>query len=209
MEEARALHREIQRRRLLTSYQEAKFRRLRRIKSKKYHRILKKEKLKATVAELDQLIENGEEGVEEKLAELDRLRALERASLKHHATGKWAKYSKLRSKYDDTARAQLNEQMALNAELMKRRSLAVLDEFGRGKKIEEGDEDVERLVMGGGGGGGSLKKVAGGEEFENELPLAIPTDYNPWISKVPKQGQSTNAVAAALKVKVQSLRAHF
>ncbi|KAH9389366.1 U3 small nucleolar RNA-associated protein 14 A [Tyrophagus putrescentiae] len=187
VEEARALHREIQRRRLLTSYQEAKFRRLRRIKSKKYHRILKKEKLKATVAELDQLIENGEEGVEEKLAELDRLRALERASLKHHATGKWAKYSKLRSKYDDTARAQLNEQMALNAELMKRRSLAVLDEFGRGKKIEEGDEDVERLVMGS-GGGGSLKKVAGGEEFENELPLSIPTDYNPWISKVPKGG---------------------
>mgnify|MGYP002649552544 CR=1 FL=1 len=210
MEEARALHREIQRRRLLTSYQEAKFRRLRRIKSKKYHRILKKEKLKATVAELDQLIENGEEGVEEKLAELDRLRALERASLKHHATGKWAKYSKLRSKYDDTARAQLNEQMALNAELMKRRSLAVLDEFGGGgKKVggdeDEGDEDVERLVMGGGGGGGSSKKVV--EETENELPLSIPTDYNPWISKVPKVVLSTNAVAAAaLKVKFSNFK---
>src|SRR5699024_7867314 len=104
-----------------------------RIKSKKYHRILKKEKLKKTIEEFDQIVDQGAEGAEEKLAELDRLRALERASLKHHITGKWAKYNKLRAKYDDSARDELNKQMALNAELMKKRSLAVLEEFDGGE----------------------------------------------------------------------------
>ena len=167
IEEARALHREIQRRRMLTSFQEAKFRRLRRIKSKKYHRILKKEKLKKTVEEFDAIVDGGAEGAEEKLAELDRLRALERASLKHHITGKWSKYNKIRAKYDDSARDELNQQMAINAELMKKRSLAVLDEFDG----DDQDDDDGEIDFGGQG-----LRVA--EDSE----LSVPNNYNPWIS---------------------------
>lgn len=166
---------------MLTSYQEARFRRLRRIKSKKYHRILKKERLKGAVEALEATLEAGEEGAEEKLAELDKLRALERASLKHHSTGKWAKYSKLRAKYDDATREQLNIHMALNAELMKKRSLAVLEEFGGGDRGED-DDDVDRLILGG-ESESSNKDVIEGVHLAD---ISLPNDYNPWISKVGK-----------------------
>lgn len=153
----------------MTSFQEAKFRRLRKIKSKKYHRILKKEKLKKTIEEFDQIVDAGAEGAEEKLAELDRLRALERASLKHHITGKWSKYNKLRAKYDEGARDELNKQMAMNAELMKKRSLAVLDEFGNAVDDIDSDEEDDRPPY-------QATQEIPGEE------IVIPNNYNPWIS---------------------------
>ena len=45
-EEAKLRHKELQKMRALLSYQEAKMKRLRKIKSKRYHRILKREKIK-------------------------------------------------------------------------------------------------------------------------------------------------------------------
>lgn len=144
LDEARLLHQQIQKRRLLISYQEAKFRRMRKIKSKKYHRLLKKDKLKKTVDEFDQLVAENSDKAVEKLEELDRLRALERASLKHMNTGKWAKHNKLRAKYDDQARESLNEQLKINEEMRKKRSLSTL-ETKNADNNEETDQDPEKI----------------------------------------------------------------
>ena len=126
IDNARAIHREIQRRRTLISYREAKFRRLRKIKSKQYHRLQKKDRIRKEVDEFEKAVTGDDADPDvalEKLNELNRLRALERASLKHHVTGKWAKYRKIRAKYDDQARDELNQQLSINQQLMKKRAI--------------------------------------------------------------------------------------
>nr|XP_046910332.1 U3 small nucleolar RNA-associated protein 14 homolog A-like [Dermatophagoides farinae] len=87
LNEARRLHREMQRLRVLISHNEAKYRRIKRIKSKKYHRIQRKRK------NADNIL-NGISNVENTIQESDRLRALERASLKHTNLSKWSKRQK-------------------------------------------------------------------------------------------------------------------
>lgn len=182
IEEARIIHRELQRRRLLLSYQEAKFRRQRKIKSKKYHRLEKKKKLKNSVEDFEKLVEENSDKAAETLEELDRLRALERASLKHRNTGKWAKHNKLRAKYDDQAREALEQQMKINAELMKKRKLLSLP----GSQLEI-DDNVDSPV--------ALEK-----NMENDdEPLDIIDDYNPWVSsnKPSKKKKTTHLVSCS------------
>lgn len=146
LDEARALHKQIQKRRLLISFQEAKFRRMRKIKSKKYHRLLKKDKLKKTVDEFEKLVSEQSDKAMEKLEELDKLRALERASLKHMNTGKWAKHSKIRAKYDDRARESLNEQLKINEQMRKKRSLNLLETEVESKANDDKDEVQSNLA---------------------------------------------------------------
>ncbi|KAH9520825.1 U3 small nucleolar RNA-associated protein 14 A [Dermatophagoides farinae] len=139
MEEARKLHKEMQRLRVLISYQEAKYRRIRKIKSKKYHRIMRKDKLKKAVDEFDDLVAGNHEKAAEKLDELDRLRALERASLKHMNTGKWAKHHRIRAKYNEQSRNDLNEQLKISKEMMQKRTATTLID-------DDGDDDSEESI---------------------------------------------------------------
>ncbi|CAF4810356.1 unnamed protein product [Pieris macdunnoughi] len=96
------------------SYKAAKAKRQSKIKSKKYHRILKKERLKQQLKEFEELQEKNPEEALKKLEELEKARALERHTLRHKNTGKWAKNKLVRAKYDKEVRQQLAEQLAVS-----------------------------------------------------------------------------------------------
>ena len=74
--------------RALQTYQEAKFRRQGKIKSKKYRKIERKLRNKEKLAELEELSKTDPEAAAEKLAELDKARIEERATLKHRNASK-------------------------------------------------------------------------------------------------------------------------
>ncbi|KAL0275273.1 UNVERIFIED_CONTAM: hypothetical protein PYX00_003179 [Menopon gallinae] len=102
------------------SYQEAKAHRQNKIKSKKYHRILKREKVKQQLKEFEQLQKTDPEAALKKLEELDKTRAQERASLRHKNTGKWARNLAVRAKYDKDSRKVLAEQLKLSRDLTEK-----------------------------------------------------------------------------------------
>lgn len=65
---------ELRKMRALLSYQETKARRQKKIKSKRYHRILKKERMRKEMKEFEELKKTEPEKAAEKLLEIDRLR---------------------------------------------------------------------------------------------------------------------------------------
>lgn len=115
-EEAQERHKELQRMRVLLSSYAAKMRRQKAIKSKSYRRLLKHERIRSHVKK----VESDKDLLIEEIERLQRLRAKERASLKHKNTGKWAKHAKFRSKYDDEARKAMLEQIGLAEKLLEK-----------------------------------------------------------------------------------------
>ncbi|NXB55112.1 UT14A protein, partial [Struthidea cinerea] len=110
LEEARAVQ----------SYYEAKARRAKRIKSKKYHRVLKKSRRRQALKEFEQLHKSDPAAALARLEELEQLRMQERMSLKHQNKGKWARSRAIMAKYDLEARKAMQEQLARNKELMQK-----------------------------------------------------------------------------------------
>ncbi|XP_063537029.1 U3 small nucleolar RNA-associated protein 14 homolog A [Cydia strobilella] len=102
------------------SYKAAKAKRQSKIKSKKYHRILKKERLKLQLKEFEELQKKDPEEALKKLEALEKARALERHTLRHKNTGKWAKSKLVRAKYDKETRQELAEQLAVSRGLTKK-----------------------------------------------------------------------------------------
>ncbi|CAH0588948.1 unnamed protein product [Chrysodeixis includens] len=102
------------------SYKAAKAKRQSKIKSKKYHRVLKKEKLKQQLKEFEELQKTDPEEALKKLESLEKARALERHTLRHKNTGKWAKNKLIRAKYDKEVRQQLAEQLAVSRGLTQK-----------------------------------------------------------------------------------------
>ncbi|RWS09409.1 U3 small nucleolar RNA-associated protein 14 A-like protein, partial [Dinothrombium tinctorium] len=161
LEEARSRHKELQRMRALLSFQAAKMKRQKKIKSKTYHRLLKKDKLRKQLKEFEELKEKAPEEALKKLEELDKLRAMERASLKHKNTGKWAKQNLLRAKHDKTARDALSQQVELSKQLTQRQAVP--------EAMEE--EKVENL----------FEKEVATETTKEEEKNYEPVDVNPWL----------------------------
>ncbi|KAJ0174554.1 hypothetical protein K1T71_009662 [Dendrolimus kikuchii] len=102
------------------SYTAAKAKRQSKIKSKKYHRILKKERLKQQLKEFEELQKTNPEEALKKLEALEKTRALERHTLRHKNTGKWARNKMVRAKYDKEVRNQLAEQLAVGRSLTQK-----------------------------------------------------------------------------------------
>lgn len=100
MEEIMEKRREAAKMRAHESYKIAKARRQNKIKSKKFHRVQKKEKMKQQMKEFELLQKTNPEAALEKLEEIERARAEERMSLRHKSTGQWAKSKLIRAKYD-------------------------------------------------------------------------------------------------------------
>ncbi|CAG2101353.1 unnamed protein product, partial [Medioppia subpectinata] len=165
LEEAKLRHKELQKMRALLSYEEVKLKRQAKIKSKRYHRILKREKLKKSVEEFEDIKKTDPKAAIDKLQELDKLRALERASLKHKNTGKWAKHLKLRAQYDDSARIALTEQLQISNKLTQKRVHFEDDEEVDKSSDNESDSDDN-----------NDEDVPKDNEFE-----PLPEDYNPWM----------------------------
>ncbi|XP_076308315.1 U3 small nucleolar RNA-associated protein 14 homolog A-like [Tachypleus tridentatus] len=173
LEEAQERHRELQKARALLSYREAKARRRNKIKSKKYHRILKRERLKKDLKEFEELNKTDPELALEKLEDLERQRILERVTLKHRNTGKWAKQQKLRAKYDEQSREQLREQLELSRHLTK--------------KIVAPSESEEEEIH-----------LAGHTSGENKSTDSVVNNFfsssNPWLKQASLKSNKLNSV---------------
>ncbi|KAM9659058.1 U3 small nucleolar RNA-associated protein 14 homolog A-like [Trichechus inunguis] len=118
LEEAKMRRAELQRARALQSYYEAKARRERKIKSKKYHKVMKKGKAKKAVKDFATLRKVSPTAALEELEKMEKARMVERMSLKHQNSGKWAKSKAIMAKYDLEACQAMQEQLAKNKELM-------------------------------------------------------------------------------------------
>lgn len=100
MEELMETRKEAAKLRAHQSYKEAKARRQNKIKSKKFHRIQRRERIKEQLKEFEQLQKTNPEEALKKLEDIERARAEERFSLRHKGTGQWAKNKQIRAKYD-------------------------------------------------------------------------------------------------------------
>lgn len=97
--EALEKRKELARLRALQSYQEAKMKRQRKIKSRSYRKVVRKQKAKEKLQEMAELQKTNPELAQERLEEMDRGRIAERASLKHRNSSKYLKMQAKRAKY--------------------------------------------------------------------------------------------------------------
>lgn len=144
------------------SQKSAKLRLQNKIKSKKYHRLLKQQKVKEQLKDFESLQKIDPQAALEKLQSLEKNRILERANLRHKNTGTWAKNNLIKAKYNRDVQKDLSEQLALSRQLTEKKDVsededdeesdhAVEDDFGNdknpwmkanGKKAEVKVEDA-------------------------------------------------------------------
>ncbi|XP_017112629.1 U3 small nucleolar RNA-associated protein 14 homolog A [Drosophila elegans] len=136
------------------SQKSAKARMQNKIKSKKFHKLQKRQKILEQMKEFELLQKTNPEAALEKLNALEKSRVQERASLRHKNTGTWAKNLQVRAKYDKDVRKDLAEQLAVSRELTQ-------------KKQESDSEEDES----------SRKRVAPDEEDNDYDP------FNPWTKR--------------------------
>ncbi|XP_027098908.1 uncharacterized protein [Coffea arabica] len=118
---------------------ELKAKRIRKIKSKTYHRLLKKDRLKATAAAM----EMDPEAAKELAMKQEFKRAEERLTLKHKNSSKWAKRILQRGLniQDDGTRAAIAEQLNQHA-LLTRKMNSMM-----GSSDESSDEDYSDDIL--------------------------------------------------------------
>ncbi|XP_053694897.1 U3 small nucleolar RNA-associated protein 14 homolog A [Sabethes cyaneus] len=118
-------------------YKISKNRRLSKIKSKKYHKLQKRDKVRAQIKQFEELQRTDPEAALRQLEAIEKQRYQERATLRHKNTGSWAKNMQIRAKYDMNVRQELAEQLSIGKELMGKRMVTEDDESS-----ESGQEDV-------------------------------------------------------------------
>jgi len=104
LEEVLAQRREFGNLKRKSIQQQMKTWRQNKIKSKKFHRILRREKTRQQIKEFETLKETDPEEALKRLDAIEKSRAQERASLRHKNTGSWAKNLQIRAKYDKDVR---------------------------------------------------------------------------------------------------------
>ncbi|XP_031725797.1 U3 small nucleolar RNA-associated protein 14 homolog A [Anarrhichthys ocellatus] len=139
LEEAKIRRAELQKARALQSYYEAKARRERKIKSKKYHKVQNKAKRKDLLKQFDEMVQTDPAAALEELNKIELARMQERMSLKHQNSGKWAKSKAIMAKYDDGARKAMQQQLEVNKELTQKLVTSLNNEE------EEDAGDAEQL----------------------------------------------------------------
>ncbi|XP_043493693.1 U3 small nucleolar RNA-associated protein 14 homolog A isoform X1 [Polistes fuscatus] len=151
--------------RALQSYKEAKAHRQKRIKSKKFHRVQRKERIKQQIKEFEELQKSDPQTALEKLSLLDKSRAKERVTLRHKSTGQWAKNKQVRAKYDKETRQELAQQLSIGRELTQH--LKVADDSS-----DNDDDDND-----------------GDNENSMSFKLSDTTKENPWINEVKTENE--------------------
>jgi U3 small nucleolar RNA-associated protein 14 len=138
-QEIRERHAQLAKMRSLFFFQEKKNKRLKKIKSKKYRKILRhsKERAAPTLEELEEL---DPEAAKEERLKLEKSRAEERMTRKHKTTGKWAKYA-ARSK-DDRFKDALNDHLRRGQDLMRKIN-SVNGGEGSDDSDFDGDDDID------------------------------------------------------------------
>lgn len=150
----------------LQQAQEKKFKRLKKIKSKRYRKILRKEKLKQESKQLEKLEKENPNEFKEKLKEIEKQRMEERMSLRHKKTSQWSKRQQIYAKYNDKVRDEISEQLEISKQLTKK--IKELDE----NKVNSDEEIEENRET---------------SEINTGLTLNIEQTEtkNPWISFIP------------------------
>lgn len=128
--------------RIRESQKNAKARLQNKIKSKKFHKIMKKEKLKEEIKNFTLLQKTDPEAAIRKLDQLEKRRIEERALLRHKNTGTWAKNLQIRSKYDKDARKELAQQLSISRELTQVRRDSHSDDDDEVENIDDEQIDV-------------------------------------------------------------------
>lgn len=139
-EERVARTKELQKLRALESFYSAKSKRIKKIKSKKYHQIKKKELSRAAGQQSDaealkDLQRIDPEAAQDMAMAMEKKRAENRASLRHKNTSKWAKHMLGRNHIDSTTRSALGTAADIDRELRRRVTLESDDD-------ERSDEEV-------------------------------------------------------------------
>lgn len=106
----------LQKMRDLMFRQEQKAKRLAKIKSKSYRRLLKRERER----EQNKRLEDGEEESREAIMKRETARAKERMTLRHKNTGEWAKKMLGRGQHDLETRQAISEQIRRGDELQRK-----------------------------------------------------------------------------------------
>lgn len=96
LDEMKERRREIARLKLKESQKIAKKRMQGKIKSKKYHRLRKREELKQKLKDFEELKVSNPEAALKELEKIEKQRIQERANLRHKNTGTWAKNMKVK-----------------------------------------------------------------------------------------------------------------
>ncbi|XP_064090817.1 U3 small nucleolar RNA-associated protein 14 homolog A-like [Macrobrachium nipponense] len=138
-------------------------------KSRKFHRLLRKDRLKKQRQELEELQKSNPEAALGKLEELERARVQERMTLRHKHS-KWAHLQGLRVARDETARSALKENQSMHQDLVAKRKMD--DSSGD----EEEDEEMlkEKLE--------SLRK-----EKQDAIEAGLFDPSNPWTANLLRQ----------------------
>ncbi|OZJ03444.1 hypothetical protein BZG36_03176 [Bifiguratus adelaidae] len=119
VEEVEARRKELRLMRDLMFRDEIKAKRMAKIKSKAYRRIKKKEKLKNSMS-LEQLEEHDPALASEERLKMEQARAMERMSLRHKNTGKWAKQMLRHGQQDEGTRQAIMEQLERGEQLRRK-----------------------------------------------------------------------------------------
>ncbi|XP_054471459.1 U3 small nucleolar RNA-associated protein 14 homolog A [Anoplopoma fimbria] len=140
LEEAKIRRAELQKARALQSYYEAKARRERKIKSKKYHKVHNKAKRKEFLKQFEEMVQTDPAAALEELSKIELARMKERMSLKHQNSGKWAKSKVIMAKYDDGARKAMQQQLEVNKELTQKLVTSLNNE--EEEEMDAGDAEL-------------------------------------------------------------------
>uniref|UniRef100_A0A3Q3XGI3 Uncharacterized protein n=1 Tax=Mola mola TaxID=94237 RepID=A0A3Q3XGI3_MOLML len=168
LEEAKIRRAELQKARALQSYHEARARREKRIKSKKYHRVHNKAKRKEFLKQFEEMAKTDPAAALEELNKMEVARMQERMSLKHQNSGKWAKSKAIMAKYDQEARRAMQQQLEVNKELTQKLASSL---------NKEDEEEQEEEVL---------------PDFVNDAEQGVDLS-NPWMrGKLSEPGAVTN-----------------
>ncbi|ALC44717.1 CG12301 [Drosophila busckii] len=140
-DEMLARRRELAYIRMRASQKSAKARMQNKIKSKKYHKLQKRQKILEQMKEFEVLQKTNPEAALEKLNALEKSRVLERASLRHKNTGTWAKNLQVRAKYDKDVRKDLAEQLAVSRQLTEKQLDTDSEDEQTAIKLKEIDQE--------------------------------------------------------------------
>ncbi|XP_065079524.1 U3 small nucleolar RNA-associated protein 14 homolog A [Ochlerotatus camptorhynchus] len=144
LEELRQKRKEAARQKMREAYKISKGRRMNKIKSKKFHKLMKREKIRNQIKQFEELQKTDPEAALKQLELIEKQRYQERASLRHKNTGSWAKNMQIRAKYDMNVRQEIEEQLSIGKELMaKRLAEDESSESGEEEVVEPDDDDED------------------------------------------------------------------
>ncbi|KAJ2157654.1 hypothetical protein GGF46_004356 [Coemansia sp. RSA 552] len=176
-EEIRERQRELRMTRELMFRSEQKAKRMAKIKSKAYRRILKRQKTRAQEQELDKMKEDDPEMYAMFVEKMTQSRAEERMTLRHKNTGKWAKAMRGRHGDEDTQMA-LREQVDQHDKLRRKIHDIGEDEdvsdYEAGKHNSESDSDDNQDDSFAGVRDRAIREISNEAEAADELPANAP-----------------------------------